>query len=89
MELRLGIVGARWMPLAAQVATWVVSQMTPANAKELFARVGNMTPSRSSLDLLPKQLLAVIEEKREAFEALRQGEIIPEDAWKDRGRWAR
>jgi len=79
MELRLGIVGARWTPLAAQLATWVVSQMTPAAAEELFARVGNMTPSKSSLDRLPKQLLWVVEDKREAFEAaLRKDEIIPE-----------
>jgi len=45
MELRLGIVEARWTPLA----TWVVSQMTPAAAEELFERVGNMTPSKSAI----------------------------------------
>jgi hypothetical protein len=30
--------------------------MTPQRAEELFERVGNMTPSKSSLDRLPKAL---------------------------------
>lgn len=78
MELRLGIIEARWTPLAAQLATWVVSQLTPAAAEELFARVGNMTPSKSSLDRLPKQLLGRSEDDREAFEmALRKDELVP------------
>ena len=80
MELRLGIIEARWTPLAAELATWVVSQLTPASAAELFARVGNMTPSKSSLDRLPKQLLRVTEVDREAFEAaLRKDELVPEN----------
>lgn len=80
MELRLGIIEARWTPMAAQLATWVVSQMTPASAEELFARVGNMTPSKSALDRLPKQLLGASEDERAAFEAdLRKGEAVPEN----------
>jgi hypothetical protein len=39
---------------AAQQALWVVTQMTPKNTEDLFERVGNMTPSKSSLDRLPK-----------------------------------
>lgn len=81
MELRLGIIGARWTPLAAQQAVWLVSQMTPGAAAELLTRVGNMTPSKSSLDRLPKQLAEVWEDDREAFEAaLRKGELVPKDA---------
>jgi hypothetical protein len=34
----------------------VVTQMTPQKAENLFARVGNMDPSKSSLDRLPKAL---------------------------------
>jgi len=81
MELRLGVVEGRWTPLAAQQATWVVAQLTPQRAEELFARLGNMTPSKSSLDRLPKALSARWEEERLQFEkALRAGDVIPQHA---------
>ncbi|MBK9129715.1 MAG: hypothetical protein IPM13_18315 [Phycisphaerales bacterium] len=54
MELTIGVVGDFWTPRAAQQALWVVTQMTPKKAEELFGRVGNMDPSKSSLDRLPK-----------------------------------
>ena len=44
MDLRLGIVDGRWTPIAAQQVAWVVAQMTPYIAAELFQRIGNMTP---------------------------------------------
>lgn len=79
MELVLGIVGEFWTPRAAQQALWVVTQMTPKKSAELFQRVGNMTPSKSSLDRLPKLVDARWEEGREEFErALRDGMQIPE-----------
>jgi hypothetical protein len=79
LDARIGIVEGRWTPLAAKQATWVVSQMTPQLAEELFARVGNMTPSKSSLDRLPKALSARWEGDREAFEeTLRDATEIPE-----------
>jgi hypothetical protein len=81
MDLRLGIVEGRWTPVAAQQATWVVAQMTPQLAEELFRRIGNMTPSKSSLDRLPKALSARWEEERVHFEkALRDGDVIPQQA---------
>jgi hypothetical protein len=81
MELRLGVVEGRWTPLAAQQAAWVVAQMTPQLAEELFARIGNMTPSKSTLDRLPKALDARWEEGRVHFEqALRDGDVIPQHA---------
>jgi hypothetical protein len=81
MELRLGVIEGRWTPLAAQQAIWVVAQLTPQRAEELFARVGNMTPSKSSLDRLPKALSARWEEERLQFEkALRAGDVIPQHA---------
>lgn len=81
MDLRLGIVEGRWTPVAAQQAAWVVSQMTPERAEELFKRVGNMAPSKSSLDRLPKALSARWEEDRVHFEqALRDGDVIPQHA---------
>ena len=81
MELRLGIIEGRWTPLAAELAVWVVSQMTPGLAEELFSRVGNMTPSKSTLDRLPKRLLAASEDERESFDAaVRKDEIVPANA---------
>jgi hypothetical protein len=79
MELTLGVVGDFWTPRAAQQALWVVTQMTPKKGAELFERVGNMTPSKSSLDRLPKLVSKRWEEHRGDFErALREGLEIPE-----------
>jgi hypothetical protein len=50
------------MQRAAEQAGWVVTQMTPQKAEDLFGRVGNMDPSKSNLDRLPKAL----GERREA-----------------------
>lgn len=79
LDARVGIVEGRWTPLAAKQATWMVSQLTPQLAEEAFARLGNMTPSKSSLDRLPKALSARWESDREAFEQqLRAAIEIPE-----------
>lgn len=79
MELQLGIIGDFWTPRAAQQALWVVTQMTPKKSAELFARVGNMEPSKSSIDRLPKIVAEKWEGDREALEkALRDGLEIPE-----------
>ena len=79
MELTLGIIGDFWTPRAAQQALWVVTQMTPKKAEDLFQRVGNMTPSKSSLDRLPKLIAERWEDDREGFErVLRKGLEIPE-----------
>jgi len=79
MELQLGIIGDFWTPRAAQQALWVVTQMTPKKSEELFERVGNMDPSKSSIDRLPKLLSERWEGDRAALEAaLRDGLEIPE-----------
>jgi len=79
MELALGIIGDFWTPRAAQQALWVVTQMTPKKGEDLFERVGNMTPSKSSLGRLPKVIAERWEDNREAFERmLRDGLEIPE-----------
>lgn len=79
MELTVGVVGGFWTPRAAQQALWVVTQMTPRSAEELLERVGNMRPSKSSLDRLPKLLSERWEANRSDFEqALRDGLEIPE-----------
>jgi hypothetical protein len=79
MELTLGIIGDFWTPRAAQQALWVVTQMTPKKGEDLFERMGNMGPSKSSLDRLPKLIAERWEDDREGLErALREGLVIPE-----------
>lgn len=80
-EMRTGIVGNFWTPLAAEQALWLVAQMSPQCAEELLRRAGNMAPSKSSLDRLPKEVAAVWEENRLEFEqSLRDDMQIPRDA---------
>ena len=54
MELRAGIVEGHWTLLAARQASRVVAQMTPSEGEALLRELGNMAPSKSSLDRLPK-----------------------------------
>jgi len=81
MELRAGIVEGRWSPWAAELAVWVVAHLTPAAGEELFARMGSMAPSKSSLDRLPKELSRRWEARRLDFETtLRREEQVPAEA---------
>ena len=79
LDLRLGIIEGFWTRRAAEQVSWVVTQMTPQKAEELFARVGNMEPSKSSLDRLPKAMGERWENKREEYEqVLRDAIKVPE-----------
>ena len=81
LELRAGIIEGYWTPLAAKQATWVVAHLTPQEGEEYFALFGNMAPSKSSLDQLPKQLSIRWEQQRPRFEAmLRHQEPLPAEA---------
>jgi hypothetical protein len=81
MDKRLGIVEDFWTPRAAEQATWVVTQMTPQKSEDLFERVGNMAPSKSSLDRLPKAIGDRWEAARESNEqVLRDAIVVPEGA---------
>ncbi|MGH8570261.1 MAG: hypothetical protein ACREXU_20205, partial [Gammaproteobacteria bacterium] len=81
LELRAGMVEGRWTPLAARQAAFVVAHLTPQEGEDLFRELGNMTPSKSSLDRLPKQLSEHWEAERERFEAtLRAEETVPPEA---------
>lgn len=81
MDVRVGVVDGFWTPLAAKQSSWIVAQMTPGKAEELLQRIGNMDPSKSSLDRLPKAISEKWEGGREVFEvALRTGECVPDDA---------
>lgn len=81
LELRAGLLEGYWTPLAAKQATWMVAHLTPQESEACFALLGNMAPSKSSLDRLPKQLSARWERQRHRFEvALRQQETVPQEA---------
>ena len=81
IELRAGIVEGHWTPLAARQASCVVAQMTPSEGEALLRELGNMAPSKSSLDRLPKGLSARWEANREAFEStLREAAVVADDA---------
>jgi len=77
LERRAGIIEGAWTPLAAKQATWVVAHVTPQEGEELFALVGNMTPSQSTLDRLPTALSGHWERQRPPLAAaLRPQEAI-------------
>jgi hypothetical protein len=79
MDKELGILGDFWTPKAAQQALWMVTQMVPAKAAEAFERVGSMSPSKASLDRLPKQVSTQWESSRQEHEAaLIASQKIPE-----------
>ena len=81
LELNAGMIEGYWTPLAAKQASWAVARLTPKESEELFDMLGNMTPSKSSLDRLPKVLSAHWEAHRGSFEAtLREAESVPAEA---------
>jgi hypothetical protein len=77
-ERAAGIIEGSWTSLAAQQATWAVSYLTPQEREALFELLGNMTPSKSTLDRLPKALSAHWEANRPSFAgALRTQATVP------------
>jgi hypothetical protein len=81
LDRKLGIVEGFWTTRAAEQASWVVTQMTPQKAEDLFGRVGNMEPSKSSLDRLPRALGERWEAEREKYEqVLREAIVVPDEA---------
>ena len=81
LELRAGLVDGRWTPLAAQQAAFAVAHLTPQEAANLFEKLGNMAPSKSSLDRLPKALNEVWERNRNQFEGeIRSAETVAPEA---------
>jgi hypothetical protein len=81
LEGRAGIVAGGFTPRAARQALWAVAHLTPQETAGLFSELGGMSPSKSSLDRLPKAFGAQWEAEREAFEAqLREGLTVPPTA---------
>jgi len=80
MEKKAGIV-EYFTPLAASHAAWVVAHLTPQEGEAMFARFGGMSPSRATLDRLPKALSSRWEDQREKFEEnLRDKQKVPKKA---------
>ena len=81
MEMRAGIIGGHWTPAAARQASVLVAHLTPRESAAVLGELGNMSPSVSSLDRLPKQVSGRWEEHREAFEqTLRASGEVPAEA---------
>ena len=82
LEVRAGIIGGHWTPLAARQASVLVARMTPQECADTLRELGNMSPSKSTLDRLPKHLSSRWEEDREAFEeAVRAATVsVPAEA---------
>jgi len=81
LDVRAGLVDARWTPLLARVMARAVASTTPKEAAELFAEFGGATPSTSSLDRLPKGVSEMWEAARPGFETeLREKEEVPAEA---------
>jgi hypothetical protein len=81
LELRAGIVEGHWTPLAARQASYLVAQLTPQECAETLRELGNMAPSKSSLDRLPKGLSGRWEADREHYETvLRERLSVPTEA---------
>jgi hypothetical protein len=81
LELRSGIIAGYFTPRAARQGAFAMAHLTPGDSEVLFGEIGNMQPSRSSLDRLTKALSPHWEEQREVWEAeIRQTETIPASA---------
>lgn len=80
LELRAGIVEGAWTPVAAELMAHSATVMTPYEAEVLLAKFGGFTPSRSSLDRLPKALSARWEKNRWDWENILRSEetILPQ-----------
>ena len=81
LEWRAGRVAGQFTPRAARQGLWAVAHLTPQEAAGRFREVGNLSPSKSRLDRLPKACSAQWEARRQAFEAqLRETLRIPATA---------
>lgn len=78
LEVQSGIIGGYFTPRAARQGAFAMAHLTPGESEALFGEIGNMQPSRSSLDRLTKTLSPHWEAQRTTWEAeLRQNETVP------------
>ena len=79
LELKVGIIGGYFTPRAGRQGAFVMAHLTSGESEAVFGEIGNMRPSRSSLDRLPKELSPHWEQHRVEWEKeLRQGETVPD-----------
>jgi hypothetical protein len=77
LELRSGIVGGYFTLRAARQGAFAMAHLTPGESEAQFVEIGNMRPSRSSLDRLVKELSPHWESHRVVWEVrLRQKETV-------------
>jgi hypothetical protein len=81
LELRSGVIAGYFTPRAARQGAFAMAHLTAGESEAMFGEIGNMQPSRSSLDRLTKALSPHWEEHRTNWEAqLRQAETVPAHA---------
>tara|TARA_Y100000385_G_C13045718_1_gene617383 strand:- start:32 stop:1468 length:1437 start_codon:yes stop_codon:yes gene_type:complete len=81
LELQAGIISGYWTQTAAQHSSFALAHLTPQEVENLFLKLGQMNPSRSSLDRLPKILMANWEPKIiELHQSLILAEKVPSEA---------
>lgn len=81
MEYQAGLIESYWTPKAAKNALWALSHLPPQEVEDLCGQWGNMNPSRSSLDRLPKTLQEHWESHTiDYHQDLSRDEIIPPKA---------
>jgi hypothetical protein len=81
LELRSGVIAGYFTPRAARQGAFAMAHLTAGESEAMFGEIGNMRPSRSSLDRLTKVLSPHWEEHRTDWEAqLRQAETVPAHA---------
>ena len=79
LDQNAGIVEGHWTPWAARQMVVMTSLLPAQTGEKVFAELGMMRPSKSSLDRLPKAMNEAWEADRERFERqLREEETIPE-----------
>ncbi len=78
LEVRSGMIAGYFTPRAARQGAFAMAHLTPGESEAMFSEIGNMRPSRSSLDQLTKTLSPHWENHRADWEAqLRQAETVP------------
>lgn len=78
LELQVGIVDGIWTPRAAKQALWLTSQLPPGVVAEGYQRLGGLTPSKRTLDRLPKAVSADWEAHRLEREATLRAQEKPQ-----------
>ena len=56
LELQAGIIEGSWTPSAARVSYYVTALISPYQGEELFKKLDRLTPSKSALDRLSRQI---------------------------------